>query len=90
MSTNSRYYAKVMHGTLEKTPGGLSKKDIKTTKKDGKKKYVSRKKSNQAKKNFSGWNKAVLKAKSELGYDRHDFVLIKGELLDRAREIYYN
>ena len=84
-----RYMAKVMHGTLDHTPGGLTKKDIKTVQKDGKKHYISKSKSDQAKKNFSDWNMAVAHAKRQLGYDKHEFVLLKGELLKVAREIYY-
>ena len=44
MSYHKKYYAKVMNGTLDKTPGGLTKKDIKTVIKDGKKHYVSKRK----------------------------------------------
>ena len=83
-----RYMSKVMHGNLDHTPGGLTKKNIKTIEKDGKKRYVSKKKSTQAKKNFAGWNKAVAQAKKELGHSKNEFVLIKGKLLERAREIY--
>ena len=85
-----RYMAKVMHGTLDHTPSGLTKDDIKVVRKDGKNHYVSKKKSEQAKRTFSKWNKAVAQAKRELGYDKHDFVLLKGELLETARRIYYN
>lgn len=84
-----RYMAQVMHGTLDKTPGGLTKKDIKTVNKDGKKHYVSKRKSEQAKRNFTGWNRAIAQAKRVLGYDKNEFVLLKGELLRVAREIYY-
>lgn len=84
-----RYYAKVMNGNLDKTPGGLKKKDIKVVYKGGEKRYVSKKKSEQAKKTFANWNKAVSQAKKELGYDKNEFVKIKGDLLDKAREIYY-
>lgn len=83
-----RYMAQVMHGTLDHTPGGLTKKDIKTIRKDGKKHYVSKRKSTQAKKNFGEWNKAVAQARMKLGYDKNEFVLLKGELLEVAREIY--
>ena len=89
-STKKKYYTKVMNGTLDHTPGGLTKKNIKTVSKNGTKHYVSKKKSKQAKKNFSAWNKAVSKAKKELGYAKNDFVLVKGDLLKRAREIYYD
>ena len=89
--TKKRYMAKVMHGNLDHTPGGLTKKDIKTVKtQDGSKHYVSKRKSKLAKSNFADWNKAVAKAKKKLGYDKHDFVLLKGELLETAREIYYS
>ena len=89
--TKQRYIAKVMHGNLDHTPGGLTKKDIKTVKlENGSNHYVSKRKSKLAKNNFSEWNKAVAKAKKQLGYDKHDFVLLKGELLETAREIYYN
>jgi len=81
--------AQVKHGTLDHTPGGLTKKDIKTVRKNGQNHYVSRRKSKQAKKNFADWNRAVAQAKRELGYGKHEFVLIKGELLKVAREIYY-
>ena len=84
-----RYMAKVMHGNLDHTPGGLTKRDIKTIKINGSNHYVSKKKSKLAKNNFGEWNKAVAKAKKQLGYDKHDFVLLKGELLKTAREIYY-
>ena len=91
MSSKNRYYAKVMNGTLDQTPGGLTKKDIKTVKnKDGTKRYVSKAKSKVSKNNFTEWNKAVRQAKKELGYSRNEFILIKGKLLNRAREIYYN
>jgi len=88
--TKTRYMAKVMHGNLDSTPGGLTKKDIKTVKmQDGTNHYVSKRKSKIAKNNFSEWNKAVAKAKKQLGYGKHEFVLLKGELLETAREIYY-
>jgi len=82
--------AQVMNGTLASTPGGLTKKDIKTIHKDGKKHYVSKKKSKQAKKNLGDWNRAVAQAKRDLGYGKHEFVKIKGELLKVSREIYYD
>ena len=84
-----RYMAQVMHGTLDHTPGGLTKKDIKTVHKDGKNHYVSKRKSEQAKRNFADWNRAVAQANRELGYDKHEFVLLEGELLKVAREIYH-
>jgi hypothetical protein len=85
-----RYMAKVMHGNLDHTPGGLTKKNIKTINKDGQKHYVSKKKSVLAKNNFSGWNKAVAQAKKNLGIPKHEFVIIKGELYEEAASIYYD
>lgn len=38
----------VMNGTAHHTSGGLTKKDIKVRRKNGEKRYVSRKKSNRA------------------------------------------
>ena len=84
-----RYMAKVMHGTLNHTPGGLTKSDIKTVKKNGVKHYVSKKRSSVAKKNFSGWNKAVAQAKKNLGIPRNSFIPIKGELYKEAARLYY-
>lgn len=52
------------------------------------KRSPSKAKKEQAKKNFAGWNKAVAQAKKELGYKKNEFVLIKGDLLTRARQIY--
>jgi hypothetical protein len=82
--------AQVMHGNIDHTPGGLTKKNIKTIHKDGKKRYVSKKKSIQAKKNFGGWNKAVAQAKKNLGIPKHEFAKIKGELYKEAAAIYYD
>ena len=84
-----RYMAQVMHGTIDKTPGGLTKSNIKTINKDGTKHYVSKKKSQVAKNNFSEWNKAVNKAKQNLGIPKNEFVLIKGDLYKEAANIYY-
>ena len=85
-----RYMAQVMHGTIDKTPGGLTKKNIKTINKDGKKHYVSKKRSTQATKNLGGWNQAVAQAKRNLGIPKHEFVLIKGALYKEASSIYYD
>jgi hypothetical protein len=81
----------VMNGTATKTPGGLTKSDIKTCKKDGQTHYVSKKKSAVAKSNFSGWLKAVKSAKKELDIPKHDFVLLKksSALYKAAAAIYY-
>lgn len=81
--------AMVMHGTCKKTSGGLTKKDIKVVRKNGQKHYVSRRKSAQAKRNLAPWRRAVAQAKKDLGIGKHEFALIKGKLLRRAREIYY-
>jgi hypothetical protein len=82
--------AQVMHGNLDHTPGGLTKKNIKTVTKDGKKHYVSKKRSDASKNNLGGWNKAVAQAKKNLGISKHEFVLIKGALYKEAALIYYN
>jgi hypothetical protein len=87
---NKRYMAQVIHGNLDHTPGGLTKKDIKTVTKDGKKHYVSKKRSDAAKSNLGGWNKAVAQAKKNLRIPKHEFVLIKGSLYKEAAAIYYN
>ena len=87
---NKRYMAKVMHGTIDHTPGGLTKKNIKTITKDGQKHYVSEKKSAIAKKNFGEWNKAVAQAKKNLGIPKHEFALVKGALYKEAASIYYD
>ena len=87
-----RYMAQVMHGTLDHTPGGLTKKDIKIIKRDGKNHYVSKKRSSVAKKNLGGWNKAVSKAKKNLGIPKNTFVLLNknGDLYKEAARLYYN
>lgn len=87
---NKRYMAQVMHGTLDHTPGGLTKKDIKTVHKNGEKHYVSKRKSAQAKQNFSAWNKAVAQAKRNLDIPKHEFTKIKGALYTEAARLYYN
>lgn len=87
---NKRYMSQVMHGTLDKTPGGLTKKNIKTINKNGQKHYVSKKRSIQSKKNLAGWNQAVAQAKKNLGIQKGEFVLIKGALYKEAASIYYD
>lgn len=86
-----RYMSKVMHGTIEKTPGGLTKKDIKTVIKNGVKHYVSKEKSKVAKNNLGEWNKAVAQAKKNLGIGPNEFVLLKktGALYKEAARLYY-
>ena len=85
-----RYMAQVMNGNLDHTPGGLTKKNIKTISKNGQKHYVSKRKSIAAKNNLGGWDKAVAQAKRNLGIPKHEFVLIKGALYDEAASIYYD
>jgi hypothetical protein len=87
-----RYMAQVMHGTIDKTPGGLTKKDIKTIHKDGKVHYVSKRRSIQAKKNLGGWNKAVKQAKKNLGIPTHSFETINrgSDLYKEAARLYYD
>lgn len=88
-----RYMAQVMHGTIEKTPGGLTKKDIKTVvNENGQTRYVSKKKSNASKNNLSEWNNAVAQAKKNLGIEHNTFVLLKksGALYKEAARLYYN
>jgi hypothetical protein len=72
--------AQVYHGNADVTPGGLKKKDLKMVKGE----IVSKAKSKDEKSN--PWIKAVAKAKKELGIT--GFALLKGKLLERAREIY--
>lgn len=81
----------VMNGTVKKTSGGLTKANIKKVKRSGKVRYVSKAKSEQAKAVLGPWNKAVAKAKQELGIDKHEFVLLKksSKLYKKAAEIYY-
>lgn len=74
--------AEVLHGTAAKTPGGLTKKDLKMHKKTGE--IVSKTKAKSEKKN--PWIKAVAQARKELGIK--GFALLQGPLLRRAREIY--
>ena len=90
----NRYMSQVMHGTIEKTPGGLTKKDIKTVVINGVNHYVSKAKSNVAKNNLGGWNKAVAKAKKNLGIPNNTFILLnKGKegiaLYKEASRLYY-
>lgn len=81
----------VMNNTAKSTSGGLTKKDIMTIERNGEKRYVSKKKSKLAVKNFSRWNDAVEQAKMELGIPKNEFVLLKksSKLYKRAAEIYY-
>lgn len=91
MPTGSK--RQVINGTVKKTAGGLTKKDIKVKRirSTGKVRYVSKAKSEQAKAVLGPWNKAVAKAKQELGIDKHEFVLLKksSKLYKKAAEIYY-
>lgn len=90
-----RQYTKVKNRTLDKTSGGLTSRNIGTRYVNGQKRYFSKKKSKLAKKNFGPWNKAVAKAKKNLGIKKHDMVLInvgkKGiALYEEAASIYYD
>lgn len=77
--------AQVMRKTAQKTVGGVERSGLKRTA-DGR--IVSKAKSNQAKYGpLAKWRAAVEQAKSELGLS--GFHLVKGRLLERAREIYY-
>lgn len=91
MPHKKRYMSQVMHGTISSTPGGLGKENIKTINKNGVKHYVSKKKSKQAEKNFGGWNKAVAKARKNLGLE-NQFVLLRksSKLYKEAAKIYYD
>jgi hypothetical protein len=81
----------VMNGTVSQTSGGLSKKDIKTVKRSGNIRYISKLKSEVAKNNFSEWHKAVKQAKKELDIPKDEFVLLKkgSKLYKAAAKIYY-
>ena len=74
--------AQVMHGTAHHTSGGLTKKDLKKSRKTGE--IISKDKSKSEKKN--PWIEAVRKAKKELGLK--GMQLVQGPLLRRAHEIY--
>jgi hypothetical protein len=91
MPQKHRYKLKVMNGTVSSTPGGVKKSGIKTVKKYGATRYVYKKKSEQAKKNFSGWNNAVNQAKKNLGIPVKSFVILKRgtDLYEEAARIYY-
>jgi hypothetical protein len=82
--------AQVMHGNALKTSGGLTKSDIKTVTKNGVKRYISKAKSTQGKKN--GWIKAVNQAKKNLGIPKNEFVLLKksSSLYKEAARLYYD
>lgn len=94
MPTGTKRQVMTPGNGIDKTAGGLTKKNIKTVKKNGQKHYVSKKKSTQAKKTLGPWNKAVAEAKKEVGVGKHEFVLLnrgaKGKKLYKAAaEIYY-
>lgn len=84
-----KYYAKVVHGTIDKTPGGVTKSGIKTIRKNGVKHYVSKKKSAQASKNFKEWHKSVAAEKKARGIKKGEFVLLKGSFLKGVQDRYY-
>ena len=67
------YYRNVMSGSLDKTPGGLTKNDImviqNTYKKSSPVRYISEEKHNNGVKNFhyiAGWAEAVKNAREKL------------------------
>jgi hypothetical protein len=77
----------VVNGTAEKTTGGLTKKDIKVVTKNGQRKYVSKTKHENGKRNL--WIESCNRARKILGLE-HEFVLLKksSELYKVAREYY--
>ena len=93
MTTGSK--AQVMNGTVSHTTGRLTKKHIKVVTKKGVRRYVSKAKSELAKKNFGNWHNAVAKAKKKLGIKKGEMVLInKGSegkrLYKEAKKLYKN
>ena len=66
----------------------MTKSGIKVIRKNGVKRYVSKKKSNQAKNNFAGWNKAVAAEKKAQGYSKNEFVKLSGKFLEAVRKRY--
>lgn len=78
--------SQVWHGTADKTAGGLTKKDIIRVKVGDSYRYKSKAKSKGSKKN--SWIKAVQEAKRELGYGKHDFILVKKNGTREEKELY--
>jgi hypothetical protein len=77
--------AQVFHGNADRTAGGLTKKDLKL--KEGR--VISKKQSAAGKKNpgLKRWRTAVKDAKCQLKLPKKGFALIKGQLLNRSREV---
>lgn len=100
MHEKHRYKVQLMNGTISKTPGGNTRGDIKTVRKNGEKKYVWKKKSALAKRNFSDWNSAVKQAKKNIkqtnpgyfakgkGFAPHSLKK-SGKLYKEAARLYY-
>ena len=86
---------RVFHGTMEKTPSGLTRADLKKNKNG---RIVSKKKSQLGKKaalHLKAWTHAVKKARRELKYDdQRIFVAVNGKspqgkaLYKKAKELY--
>ena len=78
----------VVNGTVTHTSGGLTSSNIKTVKKNGLKRYVSKSKSIKGKQNK--WIKASVKARKNLGLE-HTFVIMKksSPLYKETSRIYY-
>ena len=82
--------SQVYNKNAKHTVGGVTKSGLKKYKG----RIVSKKKSALAKSNLSEWNKAVARAKRNLGYDKHEFILLnkgaKGKkLYKEAANLYY-
>jgi len=69
-----------MNGTISRTPGGNTRSDIKTIRRSGEKRYIWKKKSSLAKRNFSGWNAAVKKAKANIKKISPNYFKIKDSI----------
>lgn len=98
-SSKHRYKVQLMNGTISRTPGGNTRSDIKTIRRSGEKRYIWKKKSSLAKRNFSGWNAAVKKAKANIKKISPNYFKNKGfnpyslkksgRLYKEASKIYY-
>lgn len=79
--------AKVMHGEADRTPGGLTAKDLKYSA-DGR--IISKKQSEAAKANpgLKMWRDSVAEAKKKLKIKDDKFVPVTGKLLDKAHKIH--
>jgi len=98
-SSKHRYKVQLMNGTITKTPGGNTRSDIKTIRKNGETRYIWKKKSSLAKRNFADWNSAVKKAKANIkrvtpnyfknkGFNPHSLKK-SGRLYKEAAKLYY-